>query len=61
MEVCLSVHSESYGALDLHQGFGARLTDNGVFLLNDLGSKLCIEKKGGKKRKTHPTERWKGG
>lgn len=43
---------------------GLDLQTTEIFLLNDLGSKLCIEKKGGKKKKekeTHPTERWKGG
>lgn len=34
-----------------------------IFLLNDLGSELCIEKKRGKKKEkeTHPTERGEGG
>lgn len=38
---------------------GLDLQTTEIFLLNDLGSKLCIEKKGGKKRRDTPTERWK--
>lgn len=32
---------------DLYQGFGLDLQTTEIFLLNDLGSELCIEKKGG--------------
>lgn len=41
---------------------GLDLQRTEIFLLNDLGSELCIEKKKGKKEKeTHPTERGEGG
>ena len=38
---------------------GLDLQTTEIFLLNDLGSKLCIEKKGvgGKKRKRHTPQR----
>lgn len=43
---------------------GLDLQTTEIFLLNDLGSELCIEKKRGEKKKekeTHPTERGEGG
>lgn len=41
---------------------GLDLQTTEIFLLNDLGSELCIEKKrGGEEKETHPTERGEGG
>lgn len=36
---------------------GLDLQTTEIFLLNDLGSELCIEKKRGKKRKRHTPQR----
>ena len=47
---------------DLYQGLGLDLQTTEIFLLNDLGSKLCIEKKrGGKKKRERDTPHREGG
>ena len=45
------MHSESYGALDLHQGFGARLTDNGDLPLERFGQQALYREERGEKKK----------
>lgn len=63
MGTYFSINSFLWLLLTFIRDLGLDLQTTEIFLLNDLGSELCIEKKRGKKKEkeTHPTERGEGG